>query len=55
MRVVVKSTLYGKTQINTYEGIEMPTPKWVEYPALALSFCFLLKHNVAHMWIQYVS
>ena len=37
MRVVVKSTLYGKTQINTYEGIEMPTPKWVDYPALALS------------------
>ena len=37
MRVVVKHTLYGKTQINTYEGMEMPTPKWIDYPALALS------------------
>ena len=37
MRVVVKHTIYGKTQVNTYEGVEMPTPKWVDYPALTLS------------------
>jgi SWIM zinc finger len=37
MNVTVQNNLYGrKTQI-VYSGEEMPLPKWVEYPAIALS------------------
>jgi SWIM zinc finger len=41
MRVVVKNLMYGKVAnavaTHTFEGDEVPTPKWVEYPALALA------------------
>ena len=37
MIVTVEHNLYGRKVHNTYNGEEMPLPKWVEYPAIALS------------------
>lgn len=37
MIVTVQNLLYGRTSQTTYSGEEMSVPKWVEYPAIALS------------------
>ena len=37
MNVTVQKTLYGRKTKIVYSGEEMPLPKWVDYPAIALS------------------
>jgi len=37
MIVTVQNNLYGRTTQVVYSGEEMPLPKWVDYPAIALS------------------
>jgi SWIM zinc finger len=37
MDITVQHNLYGRKTTSVYSGEEMPLPKWVEYPAIALS------------------
>jgi hypothetical protein len=37
MIVTVKNTMYGQTKQFSYEGEEVSVPKWVDYPAVALT------------------
>jgi len=37
MIVTVQNTMYGQTKQFTYEGSEVSIPKWVDYPAIALT------------------
>ena len=37
MNITVQHNLYGRKTTTVYSGEEMPLPKWVEYPAIALS------------------
>jgi hypothetical protein len=37
MNVTVQHNLYGCKSQTVYSGEEMPVPKWVDYPAIALT------------------